>query len=106
MLLKAHHGDLSDTAPFFQTFDQKTNTFTGLAYIVELLSRVVHSTLTALGAKRQHGRCVHFRVEVANMLYEAGVDKTVDTTTVSWTGRTLIMTGNTDKQDLTCVAWI
>jgi hypothetical protein len=81
--LKTHHGDVSDTAPFFQTFDHNTNKFTGLAYSVDTLSRVIHSTLTKLGAK-QNGQCIHFRVEVANMLYEAGVDKMYHNRFMDW----------------------
>jgi len=63
----------------------------------------IHFTLTEIGAK-QNGQCIHFRIEVANMLYEAGVDKMYHN--LSWTGRILITTGHTDKHGPTCAAWI
>ena len=44
----------------------------------------IHFTLTEIGAK-QNGQCIHFRIEVANMLYEAGVDRMYHNRFMVWT---------------------
>jgi hypothetical protein len=81
--LRTHDGDLSPEAPFFQVFSPRLGRFTKEAYSVSRLSTVVNRALTALDAK-QPGQCVHFRVEVANMLSEAGVPKEYHNRFMDW----------------------
>ena len=73
--LKRLGGHLHKTAPFFQDFDSALNRFTGRAVSTSYLGPIIDRALVVIGGK-QVGQCLHFRVEMENLLQLAKVAHT------------------------------
>ena len=81
--LKRLGGHLHKTAPFFQEFNTAKGCFTGRAVSTSYLSPIIDRALVVVGGK-QAGHCLHFRVEMENLLQLAKVVPTMHDRFMDW----------------------
>jgi hypothetical protein len=74
---------LHNTAPFFQEFNTALKCFTGRAVSTSYLSPIIDRALVVVGGK-QVGQCLHFRVEMENLLQLAKVAPTMHDRFMDW----------------------